>query len=268
MKKQNTQPALIKDYSLRELMRLYNVWGQTMRKRINAIRNKLNNREGWSVFEAHEVEIIFNHYGRPNTTAEVNQSNLAELMRQNKIFQAIHSKEIITAVFEGLKKHPYSNPTGIKTQQDTDTSTNPFNEIKEAFIKVIKEAYKIYFIAPAIKESVKDFLDKDFTSIDELKEDMSKILFRIYFSEGKDKVYDYNDKLKYDDAKCQALFDNGIFIPEEWLHQLVRCLVIKSAEEDMKLHNLTPEWLWSKCFRLLMELYQLTNQSINTIRNG
>ncbi|CAN5448308.1 hypothetical protein BH10BAC1_BH10BAC1_05940 [soil metagenome] len=147
-------------------------------------------------------------------------------------------------------------------------SENPFFDIVQSFTGAVKKAYPLHTHTIAISKVLEEFNAKTFLSVDELKEDMAKILFRIYFSEGKDKVYDFNKKNYYNDLKCQILFDNGIFIPEEWLHQLIRCLILRSAEEDMILHNLTPEWLWSKCFRLLMELYQLTNQSINTIRNG
>jgi len=145
---------------------------------------------------------------------------------------------------------------------------NPFFDIVQSFTAVVKKAYPLHTHTYSIGKALEEFKTKTFLSVDELKEDIAKILFRIYFSEGIDKVYDIKKKNYYNDKKCQSLFDNGIFIPEEWLHQLIRCLVLRSAEEDMKLHDLTPEWLWSRCFRLLMELYQLTNQSINTIRNG
>ena len=136
--------------------------------------------------------------------------------------------------------------------------------IIQNFIHIINKAYPVTMTAPSMVVAMNDLKIKKHKSMDELRDDISKILFRIYFSEGIDKVYDFYKKESYDDKKCQALFDNGIYLPEEWLEQLMRCLFIKKAEEDMILHNLTPEWLWSHCFRLLIELYELTKQQLTT----
>lgn len=103
---------------------------------------------------------------------------------------------------------------------------------------------------------------QEIESMDELRDIIGAILFRIYFSKGEDKVFDLNDPDFYDDEKCQRLYDQEIFIPANWLDQFIRCLIKKNAEEDMILHNLTPEWLWPHCFTLLLELYKLTAESI------
>lgn len=137
-------------------------------------------------------------------------------------------------------------------------SVNPFHPIIESVIDILNKTYPSAFRSPAIQECMNDLYFKEFKSFEELKEDIAKILFRIYFSKGADKVYDSLNKDYYDDIKCQALFDNGIYIPEEWLHQFIRCLCLRSSNEDMVLHNLTPEWLWPRCFSLLMELYTKT----------
>lgn len=159
-----------------------------------------------------------------------------------------------------------------KTKKNTTTQTlsvyfvNPFNEVAKTFAQLLKEAYSVYFIAPAIKESMNDFIKKEFESMEELNSDIAKLLFRIFYSDGSYKVYDYNNKNYYNDINCQRLFDRGIYIPEEWLHQLVKCIVVQSPDEDLKLHKLTPDWMWDKCFRLLSEMYLLTKQTI--LSNG
>lgn len=127
--------------------------------------------------------------------------------------------------------------------------------IIQNFIHIINKAYPVIMTSPAMVSVMNNLKWKNHKSMEALREDISKILFRIYFSEGADKVYDFYKKEYYDDRKCQALFDNGIYLPEEWLNQFMKCLFIRRAEEDMILHNLTPDWLWSHCFRLLIELY-------------
>lgn len=139
---------------------------------------------------------------------------------------------------------------------------NIVHEIAVNFLELFYNAYSMCFISDSIKQAVKDIYNKEYETTDELEEDIAKLLFRVFFSQGEDKVYDYNKPEFYNDKKCQVLFDNGIYIPKEWLEQLVKCLVIQSPKEDMLLHNLTPEWMWAKVFRLLMELYQLTKLNI------
>lgn len=140
---------------------------------------------------------------------------------------------------------------------------NIVHEIAVNFLELFYNAYSIYFISESIKQAVKEIYNKEYETKDELEEDIAKLLLRVFFSEGKDKVYDYIKPEFYNDQKCQALFNNGIYIPKEWLEQLVKCLVIQSPKEDMRLHNLTPEWMWAKVFKLLMELYQLTKLNIH-----
>jgi hypothetical protein len=139
---------------------------------------------------------------------------------------------------------------------------NIVHEVAINFLELFYNSYSIYFISESIRKAVKEMYQKQYETTDELEGDIAKLLFRVFFSEGKDKVYDYNKLEFYNDKKCQALFDNGIYFPKEWLEQLVKCLVIKSPKEDMLLHNLTPEWMWAKVFKLLMELYQLTKLNI------
>ena len=135
--------------------------------------------------------------------------------------------------------------------------------IIQNFSIAIHKAYPFIKSSPAMASVMNDLKRKTYKNMEELREDLSKILFRIYFSEGEYKVYDFYKKEYYDDKKCQALYDSGIYISKEWLDQLMKCLFVKKAGEDMALHNLTPDWLWSHCFRLLIELYELTKQSIN-----
>lgn len=115
---------------------------------------------------------------------------------------------------------------------------------------------------PVIKAKLKRLEEADFESIEELNEFIASTLFCIFFSEGADKVFDLNDPDFFDDEKCQKLFDQEIYISEKWLNQFILCLNNKEANENMTLHNLTPEWLWSKCFHLFLELYKLTQESI------
>ncbi len=142
------------------------------------------------------------------------------------------------------------------------------NFIARDFLVLIRKAYGEYLPFPAISDSMIDMLNKNYTTQEELREDIAKLLMRIYFSQGRNKIYDLKKQATYNDLKCQALFDKGIFIPEAWLNQLIECLSVKSAKEDMKLHDLTPKWKWEKSYSFQMELYQLTNQFIQNITHG
>lgn len=142
------------------------------------------------------------------------------------------------------------------------------NETIKQFQLIIPKAHPEIKDNPVAKELLEGLHIANFKSFNELMELMAEILFRIYFSEGKDKVFDCKDASYFDRKRCQVLAANGIFITEKWMGQLVRCLNAKNAEEDMILHNLTPEWLWPKCFKMLLELYKLTQEAINKTENG
>ena len=137
------------------------------------------------------------------------------------------------------------------------------NETIKQFQLIVPKAHPEIKDNTVVKEMIEELHIANFESFDELMELMAEILFRIYFSEGEDKVFDKKYKEYFDRKKCQALAAQGFFITEKWMCQFVRCLNAKEANEDMILHNLTPEWLWPRCFRMLLELYKLTQESIN-----
>lgn len=142
------------------------------------------------------------------------------------------------------------------------------NETIKQFQLIIPKAYPEISGNIVAKEMLEDLHIANFESFDELIELMAEILFRIYFSEGADRIFDKKNADYFNRKKCQALAANGIFLTEKWMGQLVRCLNAKNAEEDMILHNLTPEWLWPKSFKMLLELYKLTQEAINNNENG
>lgn len=142
------------------------------------------------------------------------------------------------------------------------------NETIKQFQLILPKAHPEISDNTVAKEMLEELHIANFDTFNELMEMMAEILFRIYFSEGKDKIFDCKDKDYFDRKKCQALAANGIFITEKWMGQLVRCLNAKNAEEDMILHNLTPEWLWPRCFKMLLELYKLTQEAINKTEHG
>lgn len=119
-----------------------------------------------------------------------------------------------------------------------------------------------------VKQMIADLHMANFTSIKDLMELMRGILFRIFFSEGEDKVFAKTDPAYFDWKKYKAITRNGIFIPRKWMQQLVICLNAKDANQDMILHNITPEWLWPCSFRMMIELYKLTGEAIKTNANG
>jgi hypothetical protein len=188
----------------------------------------------------------------------------SNIKKESKIYleKAISEKGFLDIKINLLEKELKQMMKAREIEVRKIESINPFHPIIESVIEIFNKTYPLAFRSPAIQECMNDLYFKETKSLEELKEDISKILFRIYFSKGDDKVYDCINRDYYDDTKCQALFDNGIFIPEEWLHQFIRCLFMHSASEDMLLHNLTPEWLWPRCFPLLMELYQLTQTKL------
>ena len=128
------------------------------------------------------------------------------------------------------------------------------------FRSLVLKCYPHESRTQVIKTQLERLTEFDFESLQELGEFIATVLFAIYFSKGDDKVIDLNTKL-FDDEKCQKLFDQEIYIPENWLDQFIRCLNEKNANEDMILHNLTPDWMWPRCFPMLLELYNLTQES-------
>jgi hypothetical protein len=135
-------------------------------------------------------------------------------------------------------------------------------EAAAQFKTLIEKCYPKEARTPVIQSAIEKLLEMEFESTEELKNFIASTLFAIYFNKGRDKIFDLNDPRFFDDEKCQKLFDQEIYIPESWLDQFIRCLKEKNANEDMILHNLTPEWMWPKCFTMLIELYKLTGESI------
>lgn len=135
--------------------------------------------------------------------------------------------------------------------------------VPSLFKLLIHKCYPKEASTPLMDNVLKEIPERKFDSITELQDFIAAVLFAIYFSKGEDKVFDLQNPDFYDDEKCQALFDQEIYIPENWLDQFIRCLVMQNANEDMILHNLTPEWLWPRCFTLLIELYNMTQEAIN-----
>ncbi|MBS1636840.1 MAG: hypothetical protein JST26_13065 [Bacteroidetes bacterium] len=136
------------------------------------------------------------------------------------------------------------------------------NETIHQFQSLIPKAFPQIHNNPVAKEMIEELHIANFESFDELMELMAEILFRIFFSEGEDKVFDPKNPKYFNRKKCELLATQGIFLTAKWMSQFVRCLNAKDAKEDMILHNLTPEWLWPRCFRLMMELYKLTGEAI------
>jgi hypothetical protein len=136
------------------------------------------------------------------------------------------------------------------------------NEAIKQFKIIVPKAYPKEANMPAVKFLLSDLPIQNFDSLFEFKEQLAEILFRIFFSEGEDKIFDPADIDFVDYEKYLSLMAQEIQMPEEWADQLLICLNAKNANEDMLLHNLTPEWMWPKTFRLLIALYELTQESI------
>lgn len=69
-KKISTRPAIAKTSNLKTLAQLYGVCSKTMKRKIDAIKDKLGDRTGKRLYDIWEVEIIFSSYGTP--TIETN----------------------------------------------------------------------------------------------------------------------------------------------------------------------------------------------------
>lgn len=175
------------------------------------------------------------------------------------LLESIQLENEISAT-EKLLEHLSKKMTRLKEEAQM---LDVINETIKQFQTILPKAYPQLSNNPVAKEMLENLHLANYESFDDLMELIAEILVRIYFSEGEDKVFDVKDASFFDRKKYQSLAAQGIFIPEEWLEQLVRCLSAKSANEDMLLHNLTPEWLWPRAFRLMLELYKLTEESIN-----
>ncbi|MCC6837243.1 MAG: hypothetical protein IT234_01780, partial [Bacteroidia bacterium] len=105
--------------------------------------------------------------------------------------------------------------------------------IPSLFQLFIYKCYPKEYDSPLIQNVFKELKAEKFKSIEELRDFIGAVLFCIYFSEGEDKVFDLQNPDFYDDEKCQKLFDQEIYIPENWIEQFMTCLVMRDANEDM-----------------------------------
>lgn len=174
------------------------------------------------------------------------------LLETAQLEKELHGLEKITGHLENKVKK-------LKAQSQV---IDCINKSIQHFQSIVPKAYPQVTQLPVVKSMLEELPVADFESYEDFKNLLAEILYRIYFSEGEDKVFDKSDADVFNETKCLALIQQGIRIPDQWLEQFVRCLTLNNAEEDMLLHTMTPEWLWPRCFRLLLELYNLTKETI------
>jgi hypothetical protein len=183
----------------------------------------------------------------------------------------IKNFHIPTFLLETLQLENEINALGELTQhleqkmEKLKEQSQMFDIMNEAIKQlriIIPNAYPKEAATSVIQSMMNDLDIKNFESYREFKFELIELFFRLFFSEGEDKIFDTSDSDFFDGKKMDALIAQKIDIPDQWLNQFILCINVKHPNEDMILHTITPEWLWPKCFRLLLELYKITEESI------
>lgn len=128
--------------------------------------------------------------------------------------------------------------------------------------RIISKAYHEAYTKLSSTGLFNQLYQKEYETFTDFKIDLKEIFTRIFFSEGKDKIYDFK-KLDFFNQKHQAkLEQQAISISDAWLNQLVACLRSKSLAKNIILQQLTPEWLFSRTLRLFVYLSELTREDL------
>lgn len=160
---------------------------------------------------------------------------------ENKLSLARHEKQEISLKLIRLEKY--------------HTIVNDFSAV---ISKTYPEAYKKLISTGLINK----LYQKEYETLSEFKTDLTEILYRIFFSEGKDKIYDFTDLTFLNQKHKDKLIQQGIYISNAWISQFIKCLSEKALVKNILLQQITPEWLWSRTLRLFIYLSELTRQAL------
>lgn len=137
-----------------------------------------------------------------------------------------------------------------------------YHTIVNDFSAVISKTYTEPFKKLSSTGLINKLYQKEYETLSEFKTDLTEILYRIFFSEGKDKIYDFNDLTFLNQKHKDKLIQQGIYISNAWISQFITCLSEKALVKNILLQQLTPEWLWSRTLRLFINLSELTRQAL------
>lgn len=135
-------------------------------------------------------------------------------------------------------------------------------KISEAFLPLFQKTFPAAEQNHVIQKMLLELKPENFKSLEELTEFIHEILMRQFYSAGERRVYDANDRLFFDLINYNALKTKQYVLNHEWTAQFIKCLLSNSAYEDIKLHILTPDWVFMKAAALLMNLYEMTGAQL------
>jgi hypothetical protein len=135
-------------------------------------------------------------------------------------------------------------------------------EVVVEFQQLVRRSFQNLKQNPVAEKMLQDLSKQKYETCEELKAAIASILMRLLFSQGKLRLFSKHSPRFFNKRKYKALAQEGYYIPEEWVEQLMTCLSEKKAGEDMILHQLTPEWMWVKIGPLLLNLYSRTEEAI------
>ncbi len=132
------------------------------------------------------------------------------------------------------------------------------DDVQQIIFNAYPEAYKKLSDTGLFNQ----LYQKEYETFADFKIDLTGIFYRIFFSEGKDKIYDFNDLSFFNHKHQLKLVRQDICISDAWINQLVACLTSKSMAKNIALQQLTPEWLFARTLRLFVYLSKLTREDL------
>lgn len=156
----------------------------------------------------------------------------------------------------------------LKTLEEQSKVLNLMNETIAHFSFIAPLAFPQIAKMPVVKFLIDELSNRNYDSYIEFEENLSEILYRIFFSEGKDKVFDIEDIEYFNEEKFNALKDQGIRIPRQWLDHLILCFGNKDMQDVIDLHFMTPKWMWPKFEYFFTAIISSTIEFIKSKENG
>ncbi len=191
------------------------------------------------------------------TVTKSNQSQSSQVLRNQSLQKQLKAKEISYL----------ENKLSLAKQEKQEISVKlirleKYHNIVDDFCSVISKAYPEPFKKLSNAGLITKLYQKEYETFSAFKKDLAEILYRIFFSEGKDKLYDFKDVSFLNQKHQDKLFQQGIYISDAWIHQFIACLSEKALVKNIVLQQLTPEWLWTRTLRLFIHLSELTRQAL------
>lgn len=143
----------------------------------------------------------------------------------------------------------------------------PLLPVIKKFSEVFRTAFPEQNKHNAISQALLDLNTIVYIEPTHLELDISMLLMRICYSEGPQKIFDYEDPTYYDDLVCQQVLDQHLFFQEKFVRQMIRLLQTREPVQFLLLNVYALNKLHPRLLPLMIELGLLFKDKFTKIKS-